>query len=364
MRKYRNRILTGFGVALIIYVGLLLLLDSEGQLTEGTPDYLRAFPWHLVPALIFFQVMVIAFRFLEWHYYLGVIEARDKISLLDSFIIFVSGFVMVVSPGKVAEVLKAVLLKTRTGVPVAKSAPIVIAERVVDGIAVIAILVIVLLFAGDRLELGEYRQISQTLVFSSATILAFGLIVVQIGPLAYFILNIVAGMPVFSRLHAPLVEFYESSREIFRLRHVVPMIGLGMGVYASSSLGFMIVLSGFGLEISWSLLLQATFITGVAAAIGALSFVPNGAGVTELTNVGMLLAIVAPLNPVLTAPAAAAAALIQGFFHKWFRVLVGLVVASVYRRRLFSPAVTEAITEFETESFQKRTSYRVESSHI
>jgi uncharacterized membrane protein YbhN (UPF0104 family) len=126
----------------------------------------------------------------------------------------------------------------------------------------------------------------------------------------------------------------------------------------------MIVLSGFGLEISWSLLLQATFITGVAAAIGALSFVPNGAGVTELTNVGMLLAIVAPLNPVLTAPAAAAAALIQGFFHKWFRVLVGLVVASVYRRRLFSPAVTEAITEFETESFQKRTSYRVESSHI
>jgi uncharacterized protein (TIRG00374 family) len=354
MRRYRNQIITGLAIAVAIYIVLLIVLDNSGQFSEGVWTHLRRFPLWLVPVLMLTQISAGMFRFLEWHYYLGVIDARDKISLKDSAIIFTAAFTMVVSPGKVAEVLKSVLLKMKTGVPVARSAPVVLAERVVDGLAVVVTLVLTLIIAGDRLDLGSYRGVSEGIIYSSAALLAFGLIVVQIAPLAYFFLRLVAYVPLIKRLHEPLTEFYESSREIFKLKHVIPTTLLGMGVYLSSTVGFVLVLYGFGLEISWTLFMQAAFMVGVASAIGALSFVPNGAGVTEVSNAAMLTAIVAPVHPVLTPGAAAAAALIQGFFHKWFRVLVGMLVAFIYRERLFTSELEDEIERMENEKAAPR----------
>ncbi|MEO1164543.1 MAG: hypothetical protein AAFV98_12205, partial [Chloroflexota bacterium] len=111
MRKYQNQILLGIIGALAIYIGLLLFADSQGRLeTDGIIEQIQSFPLWLIVPLIFCQLMVIAFRFLEWHYYLGVIEARHRISVANSLIIFVASFTMVVSPGKAAELLKSVLL--------------------------------------------------------------------------------------------------------------------------------------------------------------------------------------------------------------------------------------------------------------
>lgn len=347
MRKYRKQILIGLSIVFAIYIVLLLVMDNSGQFGDGVISAMREFPLWLVPVLCLTQISAGFFRFLEWQYFLGVIDARDKISVKDSAIIFVSAFTMVVSPGKLAEVLKSVFLKMKTGVPIFRSAPIVFAERVVDGLAVIITLTITLIVAGDWLELGDYRNISQGVIFSSAAILGFGLIVVQIRPLAYFCLNLLARIPLLNRLHEPLTEFYESSYEIFKLRHVIPTTIMGIGVYLSSTTGFMLVMFGFGLEFSWELLVEITFIVGVASAIGALSFVPNGAGVTEVTNLGMLLALVAPQHPEMTPAVAGAAALIQGFFHKWFRVLVGMGVAFVYRDTLFTSDLETEIVEME-----------------
>lgn len=352
MRKYRNQIFLGILIALAIYIVLLLVADNQGRFeTEGILEQIQSFPLILIIPLIFFQTLVIFFRFLEWHYYLGVIEARHRISLQDSLVIFVATFTMVVSPGKAAELLKSVMLKIRTsviesgqkikeGVPIARSAPIVIAERIVDGIAVIILMAVTLLIAGDSLNLGTYNGInygllSRTIIYSSTILIMTGLIVIQIKPLAYFFLNILQYIPFIKRFHQPLTDFYESSREIFALKHVFLMSLVGIGVYVSSTAGFILILYGFGLTITWQLILQGLFIVGVASAIGALSFVPNGAGVTEVSNTGMLLALVAPIQPIVTLPLAAAAALIQGFFHKWFRVLVGLTIAFIFRKRLF-----------------------------
>jgi glycosyltransferase 2 family protein len=336
MQKYRNRILMGVILALAIYIGLLLIFDNQGQLTESVIEALRVFPvWLLIP-LVGTQLAVAFSRFMVWQFYLGVIGARDKISTFDSAVLFVSGFVLVMSPGKAGELLKAVLLKIKTRVPIAKSAPIVIAERVVDGLTVIIILTISLLLLNEELSLGAYRDASRGIVFFTAAVLVLGLVVVQIAPLAYFILNnIIARVPLVRRFYQPLIEFYESSREIFQLRNLLPATLRGSGVYIFSSIGFILILWGFDLEITPTLILQAIFINGVTAALGAISFVPNGAGITELTTAAMLTAIVAPTNPIVTLGVAAAAALLQGFFHKWFRVLFGLAVAVIFRNRLF-----------------------------
>jgi len=355
-RKYRNQLFLGVLLILGLYILLLIIFDSQGQLSaeDGAFAQMRDFPWLLVIPIMISQFFVISFRFLEWHYYLGVIGARDKISLFDSIIIFVTAFTMVVSPGKSAEVIKAALLKSKTGVSIAKSTPVVLAERIVDGLAVIIIVFVSLFVAGDRLNLGSYGAIdydllSRSLIYTSMLLIVGGLIVIQIRPLAMFFLNILGYIPLLRRLQQPLTDFYESSREIFHLRHVIPMTIIGVGVYVWSIVGFVIILYGFGLEMSWQLVLQAAFIAGVVSAIGAFSFVPNGAGVTEISTQGMLLALVAPLQPMVTPAMAAAIALLTGLFLKWFRVLLGLVVGIIFRKRLFSEDLERIFQEVEEE---------------
>jgi glycosyltransferase 2 family protein len=350
-RKYRNQIFLGFIVILGIYIVLLLLLDNQGQLTnaEGVLQNLRDFPIaYLIPVIIC-QSFVILFRFIEWHYYIRVIGAKGKISVFDSAVIHISGFTMVVSPGKAAELLKAVFLKSKTGIPIARGMPVVIAERIVDGIAVILIMAVTMVLAGDSLDLGDYYDISRLIIFSASALIVSGLIVIQIQPLAYFFLNLIEKLPLIGRLHSPLVEFYESSKEIFKLKHVIPMSIVGVGVYAASAIGFVIILMGLGFDFSWQLFLQTTFILGVTSAVAALSFVPNGAGVAEASNTVMLTGIIGAVNPLMTLGIATTAAIMQGFFHKWFRVLVGLFVAVVFRNRLFDDTFEQELLAYEQE---------------
>ncbi len=348
-RKYRNQIFLGFIVILGIYILLLLLLDNQGQLSnsQGVLQNLREFPIaYLIPVIIC-QSFVILFRFIEWHYYILVIGAKGKISVVDSAVIHISGFTMVVSPGKAAELLKAVFLKSKTGIPIARGMPVVIAERIVDGIAVILIMAVTMILAGDSLDLGDYYEISRLIIFSASALIVAGLIVIQIQPLAMFFLNLIEKLPLIGRLYNPLVEFYESSKEIFKLKHVIPMSLVGVGVYAASAIGFVIILMGLGFDFSWQLFLQTTFILGVTSAVAALSFVPNGAGVAEASNTVMLTGIIGAVNPLMTLGVATAAAIMQGFFHKWFRVLVGLVVAIIFRNRLFDDTFEQELLAYE-----------------
>ena len=342
MRKYRNRIIAGLLIGLFIYVALLVFVDTEG-LTEELIAQLQIYPWVLIVPVLLLKLVSWFFRFLQWQYYLGVIHARDRISLFDSATLFVAGFTMAVSPGKLGEMLKTVILKTKTGVPIAVSAPVVVAERVVDGVAVIILSFLALVLAANQIDMGSYGA----LIYLSAGLLVAGLVVVQIRPLAQFFLSIIARLPILKRLHGWLSDFYESSYEIFKLKHVLPTTGFGIIAALGDAVGFVIVLAGFGIELTWLLFLQAMVIICLASAIGALSGVPNGAGITEISVSAMLLLIVAPTNSVLTPAVAAAAALVEGFFHKWFRVFVGLAVAGIFRNRLFTAEVDAEIAEME-----------------
>lgn len=327
----------GFAIGFAIYLVLLLFVNTEDLI-----KHLEIYPWGLLVPVILLKFMSWLFRFWEWQYFLGVIEARDKISLFDSFVLFISGFTMAVSPGKAAEVLKSFILRAKTGVPVAKSAPVVIAERVVDGLAVIILAFLALLLAGDEMALSdEYRA----LIFLATGLLVGGLIVVQMRPVVHFFLNWLNYLPILRRAYSPLMVFYESSREIFKLKHVIPTTLMGFVASVGDAVGFAIILSGFGLELTWLLVLQSSVIVSLAAAIGALSGVPNGAGITEVSVSLMVMALVAPGNPLVTGSVAETAALIEGFFHKWFRVLVGLLVALIFRSRLFPPELEDILEE-------------------
>src|SRR5438477_2617500 len=79
-------------------------------------------------------------RFLKWEYYLARLGIRG-VPKIDSLLTFLSGLVLTVTPGKVGEVFKSLVLHQTHDVPVAKTVPIVLAERLTDvlGIAILIV---------------------------------------------------------------------------------------------------------------------------------------------------------------------------------------------------------------------------------
>src|SRR5437868_10058392 len=127
----RGKLILGLILGLIVVAGLSIYADFTSMLRV-----LRDFAWWLLPFILVCTLFNYALRFFKWDTYLPMVGATG-VSKKDSLLIFLSGMAMAMTPGKVGEVLKSYLLKQVRGTPVAASAPVVLAERLTDGVAML-----------------------------------------------------------------------------------------------------------------------------------------------------------------------------------------------------------------------------------
>src|SRR4051812_21711126 len=90
------------------------------------------YPSFLLPGLLF-AVASFLLRALRWH--LFVRQAGGAPSLITSLRTQIVGFSLTMTPGKVGELYKCHLMELRTGVPAARTAPIVLFEKLMDAAA-------------------------------------------------------------------------------------------------------------------------------------------------------------------------------------------------------------------------------------
>jgi uncharacterized protein (TIRG00374 family) len=243
-----------------------------------------------------------------------------EIRVLDSLALFVGGFTLAVSPGKVAEVLKSVVLKRMVGTPVSRSVPVVLAERLSDGLAML------LLASAGVLAYPQYWPVFALVIGG----LVAGIVIVQIRPLALRLLALLGRLPLISRYAVELESFYESSYELLRLKNLVFAVGLGTVSWAGEGVAFYLILLGLGLPPSADLLFQAIFILAFSTIVGAVSGLPGGLGAAEV-SVGAMLQALVGIGRTMTGTAT----LLVRFCTLWFGVLLGLLSLLLFRRRLF-----------------------------
>lgn len=313
--RLRGKLILSLLFGVLVIAALSLVADAR-KLTVTLWD----FDWALAPLILGLTLFNYALRFLKWQYYLRLIGVRE-LTTRDSAGIFFSAFTMVMTPGKVGELLKSYLLRRVAGTPMAASAPIIIAERTTDGLAMVGL-------AGLGLMITPFGW--QILAVTLAAALV-GIAIVQHRPLAERLL--LAGErfgPLGPRVHH-LREFYESAYEILRPGPLALAVGIGLVSWAGECVAFYLVLRGLGLPGSWTLLILATSILAVSTLVGSASMLPGGLGVADASIAGMLLAVV--VSPLMTRDVAVAAALLIRFATLWFGVLLGAVTLLAFRRR-------------------------------
>ena len=279
-------------LAFAVLVGLGAYADF-GDLGDALGD----FRWELFPAALALTFVNYLVRFWRWQVYLRRLEIR--VPAQRSFWIFFAGQTMTLSPGKVGEVLKSVLLKRSFDVPIRRSAPIVLAERITDGLGVVVIAAVAGGFAA-----GSWEVIAVTVTGAALLVVAVRL-------------------PLLDRF-GPLAEARAAASEILGVGLLASMTVVSAGAWFCECLASYVCVRGLGLDVS---LADVAVAFSVAGLVGAISFVPGGLGVTEAGFTGLLRV----LADVPRAPAAAATVLTR-LATLWFAVALGLVALAVDRR--------------------------------
>jgi glycosyltransferase 2 family protein len=311
--KLRNKIL----FSVVIGAVVVLVLGVVGDIEEVGAQIGR-FRWSLVPAIVGLIVMNYSLRWLKWDYYLRRLRMGQGVSRGESALIFLAGMVMAITPGKVGEVLKSALLKQVNGTPLSASAPIVLAERITDGLAMLLLMGLGLsLYAPARLAF-------VALVALSA--LAIG--IAQNRALSLRLIGWAERLPVVGRFGQHLQRFYESSALLLSWRVLLVSTLISFVSWGGECLAFYVILVGLGEPGSLLLLQQATFIYAASTLFGLISFLPGGLGVSEASSATLLGTLIG-----MPRAAAVAATIFIRLCTLWFGVSLGIVALLLFTHR-------------------------------
>jgi uncharacterized protein (TIRG00374 family) len=295
---------------------VLLILVLLGDLRQVS-GHMLAFRWNLYPLVLLLTLVNYILRFVKWQFYLAQIGVKD-FPASESARLFLAGFPLAVTPGKVGEALKGVWLKQMTGIPAARGVSVVLAERISDGMGVLML---------STLGVLAYPRYWPAFAVVLAALIAV-IVVSQTRPLALALIGLGERLPVINRFAHLLHEFYEGSYALFRPRATLVAVGLGTISWFAEGIGLYLILVGLGVPRGGDTLSIAVFIMAFSTVIGAVSALPGGLGATEASMTGMLVFLLS-----VDADLATAATLLIRFATLWFAVLLGLV-AWIFSRDL------------------------------
>ncbi len=327
LEKLRGRLLISLVLGLVVIV-VLMAYGDFAQIGQAA----AIFQWTLIPFILGLTLVNYLLRFVKWHFYLHVIGAGDT-PVSDSFLMFFSGLSMVVTPGKLGEWLKSYLLKESRGIPFGRSAPIIVAERLTDAVAMLC------LASGGFLMTQSGWQVAVSVL----GLAAFMVVASQYKPLTDLLLALGERLPLLSSRMHHVREFLDSAQTLLRPRNLAVGIGLGFISWGAESAAFFLILLGMGLQATPLILTQAAFILNTSTLAGSLVMLPGGLGVAEggITGLSQLLF-------GMSADRAVVSTLLIRFCTLWFAVALGLVALTVFSRKLsrardLGPALVETV---------------------
>ncbi len=307
-----RRVIVVMLLAVVLYGAIVLYRGLSAIATE-----FEAFQWWTFAAACGLAMANYVLRFLKWEFYLGVLKI-GPIPKFESFLTFLSGFVLTVTPGKVGEVFKSLVLYQTRNVPVERSAPIIVAERVTDLIGVIAMIAVGSLgFSGGL-----------PWAIAGAVVVILLLLFIASPKLARGFVRLLYRLPgplgrLAERIGPKIEVALDQLRELTTPTRLIWPTLLSVVGWFLEGVGLWLILRGFGQELDLAL---AAFFYATATLAGALIPLPGGLGVTDK----LLEEQVARLGGVPTSAATAAMLLIR-LATLWFAVVVGFMALGALR---------------------------------
>ncbi len=307
LKKLRDKLFISIAIAAVIGIAFSIYAN-----TEEMKETIETFSYGLLPLILALSLVNYLVRFVRWQYYLRALEI--DIPRSESFGVFMSSLSMSVTPGKMGEVVKSYFLKSLHSVPISKSAPIILAERITDFLALLIIAV------AGAYSIGHDKRF----IIAFALVLILGIAIIANKSVSKRIIGYAERIPLVAKWIKPIQIAYDTSHTLLTGRVLAVSTLLGLVAWFSECIGFFFVLDGVDVHFK---LLSASFIYAFSTVVGAISFLPGGLGVTETSLAGLLIFANVPKD------ASVAATFIVRGATLWFAVIIGAGVLSYMQKR-------------------------------
>jgi uncharacterized protein (TIRG00374 family) len=302
-----KKALWSIALGIIVYTAMVFLSDLgkvRSALSGLQPSY--------IPLMLLLPLANYFFRFLKWDYFLQRVGIRLRPG--RSAAVFVSGFSMTVSPGKFGELIKSCLLRDREGIPVSRSSPVVVAERLTDLMSMVLIACVGMALTGGGRALPA--------VAAGVLFLAICVAGIRSGRFFEKLLGLACRFGPFARRKEGICCFRSSCACLLDARSLLVSIPLGIISWGIEAMVLVAAALSLGMKLDAGTALLAHSAGTIA---GAVSMIPGGLGLTELTLGGIL-------TTRLPVAGATAVTILMRLATLWFAVCLGGVVLAFTHR--------------------------------
>lgn len=299
-------------IVAVIAVAAFAMVGDVSELGDRLAD----FSWLAFVAALGLALGNYVLRFFRWQLYLRHQDVRVPVG--SSALVFGAGLSLSITPAKLGELVKSYLLRELHDIPATKTAPVVIAERVTDLIALLVIAIVGVAAYG----------VETTLVAGAGIIIGLGLVLLAWPAPTRWIIDTVTKPRISQRFRAPLHELYTNLASLCRPKLLVAATAIAVPAWGLECIGFAEIVKAFpGAHVDLGMAMVIYAATTIA---GALSFLPGGLGVTE----GAMTLLLVNSAEHVDRATAIDATLLTRLATLWFAVALGLVCLYVARARI------------------------------
>jgi|TARA_B110000495_G_C23020417_1_gene605265 uncharacterized protein (TIRG00374 family) len=231
-----------------------------------------------------------------------------KISFKENIIIYLAGLSMIISPGGMGEIIKSHFLRENHNISISKTSPIVLIERYHDALAIFSILVV--------FQLIKNIEILTIPIYLVGIVLISCLILVKNRKILDKITSKLTKIRFLKKFKNNSKEFNETVFSLSSKKSIFYGWTLSLVAWFFDAVGIFLCFVAFGIEFDFIL---STIIGFSSIFFGAISFLPAGIGVTEISFVHLLL----PYGIELSV--ATALVIFIRLCSIWYATLIGII---------------------------------------
>ena len=309
--KTRKDLLFGLGMLALFLIGIGMIIAFTGW--ADTSASLAKLGWGEFGILLILSLGNYGLRALRWHLFARALGLA--ISLPRNAIIYLAGFALTITPGRVGELVRLRWIKRETGTKILQSSPMMLGDRAADLAGVAALLLIAAL-----LGLGGAGGVYW--VVALALMLAF------LATNPKFLSKLITlgwrSLGRGPRLFASLRRAVRQLSLFATPRVILPALSLSTFGWLLEGYSFYLLLGWLGVDIGFWMAVGIFLFSMLG---GGATGLPGGLGGAEAVMVGLLALQGIPLEVSLPAT------IIIRITTLWFAILVGLIVFPLAERK-------------------------------
>ena len=309
--KTHKDLLFGLGMLALFLVGLGMIIAFTGW--DETWASITKLGWGQLGILLALSLGNYALRALRWHLLARALVLN--ISLARNAVIYLAGFALTITPGRIGELVRLRWIKRETGTKILQSAPMMLGDRAAD-LAAVALLLLVAALLGLGGAGGVYWVAG----------LALGLALLASNPrlLTKLITLTWKTLGRGARLFASLRRAVRQLVLFATPKVVLPVLALSAIGWLLEGYSFYLLLGWLGVEMGFWIAVGIFLFSMLG---GGATGLPGGLGGAEAVMVGLLSLQGVPLDIALVAT------IIIRITTLWFAILIGIIVFPLAERK-------------------------------